>query len=129
MEGDRSVPALRGIMPNAFAHVFAHIGQAQGGTRFLVRCSYLEIYCEEVRDLLGADQKANLPVKEHPEIGVYVKGLTSFVVKSADELDKIMTKGNLGRALLAVSSPSAARGGSTAGFPRGGWQARSARRR
>jgi kinesin family protein 3/17 len=63
-----------------------------------VRCSYLEIYCEEVRDLLGADQKASLEIKEHPDIGVYVKGLSSFVVRSAEELDKIMTKGNSNRA-------------------------------
>jgi kinesin family protein 3/17 len=98
MEGDRSVPELRGIMPNSFVHVFSHIGKAEGGTRFLVRCSYLEIYCEEVRDLLGADQKASLEIKEHPDIGVYVKGLSSFVVRSAEELDKIMTKGNSNRA-------------------------------
>uniref|UniRef100_A0A3P9MMY8 Kinesin motor domain-containing protein n=1 Tax=Oryzias latipes TaxID=8090 RepID=A0A3P9MMY8_ORYLA len=60
MEGVRAVPELRGIIPNSFAHIFAHIAKAEGDTRFLVRVSYLEIYNEEVRDLLGKDQMQRL---------------------------------------------------------------------
>ena len=65
--------------------------------RFLVRVSYLEIYNEEVRDLLGKDQSVQLEVKERPDIGVYVKDLSSCVVNNADELDRIMTLGNKNR--------------------------------
>ena len=47
--------------------------------KYLVHASYLEIYNEEIRDLLGDDIKKKLDLKEHPERGVYVKvGLTSF---------------------------------------------------
>ncbi|MEQ2168973.1 Kinesin-like protein kif3a, partial [Goodea atripinnis] len=60
MEGVRAVPELRGIIPNSFAHIFGHIAKAEGDTRFLVRVSYLEIYNEEVRDLLGKDQLQRL---------------------------------------------------------------------
>uniref|UniRef100_A0A8C7BDR4 Kinesin-like protein n=1 Tax=Neovison vison TaxID=452646 RepID=A0A8C7BDR4_NEOVI len=60
MEGVRAVPELRGIIPNSFAHIFGHIAKAEGDTRFLVRVSYLEIYNEEVRDLLGKDQTQRL---------------------------------------------------------------------
>ncbi len=43
-----------GIIPNAFEHIFGCINAEQGsGKKFLVRCSYLEIYNEEIRDLLG----------------------------------------------------------------------------
>jgi kinesin family protein 3/17 len=56
MEGDRSVPELKGIIPNSFAHIFGHIAKADEDLKFLVRVSYLEIYNEEVRDLLGKDQ-------------------------------------------------------------------------
>ncbi|XP_016310860.1 kinesin-like protein KIF3A [Sinocyclocheilus anshuiensis] len=63
MEGVRAVPELRGIIPNSFAHVFGHIAKAEGDTRFLVRVSYLEIYNEEVRDLLGKDQMQRLEVQ------------------------------------------------------------------
>lgn len=65
--------------------------------RFLVRVSYLEVYNEEVRDLLGKDQSLQLEVKERPDIGVYVRDLSSCVVNNADELDKIMTLGNKNR--------------------------------
>jgi kinesin family member 3A len=62
--------------------------------RFLVRVSYLEIYNEEVRDLLSSDQNARLEVKERPDFGVYVKDLTTVMVNDTDHMDKIMTHGN-----------------------------------
>ena len=46
----------------------------------LVQASYIEIYNEEVRDLLGSDSKAKLPVKEDPKRGIFVQGLTSNTV-------------------------------------------------
>ncbi|XP_046354192.1 kinesin-like protein KIF3A isoform X1 [Haliotis rufescens] len=97
MEGVRSVPELRGIIPNSFAHIFGAIAKAEGDIRFLVRVSYLEIYNEEVRDLLGKDQEHRLEVKERPDVGVYVKDLSAFVVSNADDMDRIMTLGNKNR--------------------------------
>ncbi|KAL4230043.1 Kinesin-like protein kif3a [Mactra antiquata] len=97
MEGVRAIPELRGVIPNSFAHIFGHIAKAEGDTRFLVRVSYLEIYNEEVRDLLGKDQHQRLEVKERPDIGVYVKDLSAFVVNNADDMDRIMTLGNKNR--------------------------------
>ena len=94
MEGVRDVPELRGIIPNSFAHIFGHIAKSDGSTQFLVRVSYLEIYCENVRDLLAKDQDKTLQIKERPEVGVYVKDLSAFVVKNADDMDKIMNTGN-----------------------------------
>lgn len=38
-----------------------------------------------------------MQVKESPDSGVYVKDLTTFVVRNADDMDKIMTKGNVNR--------------------------------
>ena len=55
-----------GIIPNSFAHIFGHIAKADDNIKFLVRVSYLEIYNEEVRDLLGKDQSLRLEVKERP---------------------------------------------------------------
>ena len=45
-------PNLRGIIPNCFAHIFGFIDEKNDGMKFLVRCSYLEIYNEEIHDLL-----------------------------------------------------------------------------
>ena len=41
----------------------------------------MEIYKEEIRDLLETHQK-RLVLKERPDIGVYVKDLSTHVVKS-----------------------------------------------
>jgi hypothetical protein len=35
-----------------------------------------------------------LQVKERPDVGVYVKDLSAFVVNNADDMDRIMTLGN-----------------------------------
>ena len=90
MEGENDPPELRGIIPRAFAQVFEQIAsRGDEATEFLVRASYLEIYNEDVRDLLSKQAHSRLDLKETPESGVYVKDLTSYVVKSTRECDKL----------------------------------------
>ncbi|VDK75753.1 unnamed protein product [Dibothriocephalus latus] len=103
MEGVRSVPALRGIIPNSFAHIFGRIAKADSKTRFLVHVSYLEIYNEEVRDLLGKNQQTKLDVKERPDCGVYVKDLSTVMVHSPNEMEKVMCLGNKNRSTAATN--------------------------
>lgn len=55
-----------------------------------VRVSFLEVYKEEVRDLLSKQSKKPLDVREHRSTGVYVKGLTAIIVKSAAEIEKVL---------------------------------------
>lgn len=55
----------RGIIPNAFAHIYGYIDdQANVEKKFLVRCAFVEIYNEEIRDLLGPDPDKKLDLKE-----------------------------------------------------------------
>ncbi|XP_034248850.1 kinesin-like protein KIF3A isoform X2 [Thrips palmi] len=103
MEGLHSDPALRGIIPNSFIHIFSHIAQAKEDTKFLVRVSYYEIYNEEVRDLLGKDQRVRLEVKERPDIGVFVKDLSSYIVNNHEDMLRIMTLGNKNRVVGATA--------------------------
>ncbi|XP_015610589.1 kinesin-like protein KIF3A isoform X1 [Cephus cinctus] len=103
MSGAKTSPQLRGIIPNTFAHIFGHIAKADENQKFLVRATYLEIYNEEVRDLLGKDQNTRLEVKERPDIGVFVKDLSGYVVNNADDLDRIMTLGNKNRVVGATA--------------------------
>ena len=42
-----------GIIPRAYMHIFGCIDDAKEGVKFLVRCSYLEIYNESILDLMG----------------------------------------------------------------------------
>jgi len=102
MEGLRDDPQMQGIIPNSFAHIFGIVKEAAGTTNFLVRVSYLEIYCEDCRDLLGKDQSKKLQVKESADTGVYVKDLTQVVCKSAGDMDKVMTMGNRNRSVGAT---------------------------
>ncbi|KAI6658498.1 Kinesin-like protein KIF3A isoform X3 [Oopsacas minuta] len=104
MEGDRNDSELQGIIPNSFAHIFGHIAKSEGENQFLVRVSYLEIYNEQVRDLLVKDPGDKIPkIHERPDIGVYVQDLLSCVVKSVDDMDKIMTTGNRNRAFAKTN--------------------------
>jgi len=92
---------LQGIIPNAFKHIFNHIDSSEN-TQFLVRASYLEIYNEEIRDLLSRDPKHRLELKENSDSGVYVKGLNSFVVKSVPEIQNVMDVGKKNRSVGAT---------------------------
>lgn len=58
-----------------------------------MRCSYLEIYNEAIRDLLGPDQKIKLDVKEDPKKGIFVKDLTTSIVRGIDDISKMMKIG------------------------------------
>ena len=54
MEGVNEPAELRGVIPRAFNQIFDAIGTRGGeSTEFLVRASYLEIYNEDIRDLLN----------------------------------------------------------------------------
>jgi len=101
MEGRPDPPHLRGIIPNSFQHIFDYVSSARD-QQFLVRASYLEIYNEEIRDLLSKDPKNSLELKENIDSGVYVKDLTSFVVKNVTEIDHVMQAGKKNRSVGAT---------------------------
>ncbi|XP_030585618.1 kinesin-like protein KIF17 isoform X3 [Archocentrus centrarchus] len=98
MQGVSQPAAQKGIIPRAFEHVFESI-QCAENTKFLVRASYLEIYNEEIRDLLGSDTKQGLELKEHPERGVYVRDLSMHTVHSVGECERIIEQGWRNRAV------------------------------
>jgi hypothetical protein len=101
MEGVSDKPELRGIIPNAFEHIFSHIKHAPESVKFLVRASYMEIYNEDIRDLLNP--KANrLELKERADTGVYVKDLSSFVIKDVAEMNRLMDAGHKNRSVGAT---------------------------
>ena len=85
---------LRGIIPRAVRHIFGFIDTADKGIKFLVRCSYLEIYNENILDLLASrTTQEHLQIKEDPNKGIFVKDLTTVIVKSVPELEKMLFAG------------------------------------
>ena len=72
-----------GIIPRSFEHIFEAI-DASEDMKYLVHASYLEIYNEEIRDLLSKDIKKALELKENPDKGVYIPGRWNTVWKFQD---------------------------------------------
>ena len=66
--GVQTPPPQRGVMSRAFEQIFENI-QTTDVTYYVVRASYLEIYNEDIRDLLNKKNQHKLELKEHPERG------------------------------------------------------------
>ena len=65
----------------------------------MVNASYLEIYNEEIRDLLSDDPKRKLELKESTENGIYVAGLSMHTINSISQCEIIMKKGLKNRSI------------------------------
>ncbi|GMH45965.1 hypothetical protein BSKO_13929 [Bryopsis sp. KO-2023] len=92
----------QGIIPNTFNHIFEKI-EVSENMQYLVRASFLEIYNEEIRDLLSREPKNKLHLKESKDNGVYVKGLNAFVVKSVPEIMNVLEVGKKNRSVGATA--------------------------
>lgn len=101
MVGPETNPELFGVIPRTFEHIFKNINST-GSKKFLVRASYLEIYNEEIRDLLSKTPKAKLELKDHPDGGVFVKDLSNLIVKSAADLRQVMEVGQRNRSVAST---------------------------
>lgn len=88
----------RGIIPRAVDDVFQHIVHDIGTEQcnYLVRASYLQIYNEIVSDLLKPENK-NLMIREDKKRGVYVEGLSEWVVRTPSDVYDLMQRGENAR--------------------------------
>lgn len=88
----------RGIIPRAIEQIFLHIqANVSARLRFLVRASYLQIYNESISDLLKPE-RSNLTIREDKKRGVFVEGLSEWVVRSPEEIYGLMERGGAMRA-------------------------------
>ena len=101
MEGVRGDAELAGIIPRMFDFLFKSIGEADPDVEFSIKCSYLEIYMERIKDLLDA-KKVNLQVKEDKTRGLYVAEATEVYVSSTDEMMAVMNAGTQNRSVAAT---------------------------
>ena len=102
MEGNLKKPQDRGIIPRAFDHIFEGL-QATSGKQYLISCSFLEIYNEEIRDLLSANISNKLQLGEKKSGGFYVKNLTNFQVKDVQTMLQKFSEGAFSRATGATA--------------------------
>ena len=102
MQGPPSPPEMKGVIPNAINHIFESISASQD-VEFLVRCSYLELYNEEINDLLGDTKNpAKCEIKEDPDKGVFIKGLSNEVVENENDMNKLLDRGFKNRTVAAT---------------------------
>ncbi|KAE9017236.1 Kinesin-like protein [Phytophthora rubi] len=101
MQGKDLPPELRGVIPLSFDHIFDTIN-ADTTREYMVRASYLEIYNEDIRDLLSDDAKKKLGLKESADGTVYVKDLTEVVVRDVESMNNVMNRGFKNRTVGAT---------------------------
>lgn len=92
-----------GLAPRSFEYLFKRISEvtqaakegSEGGfaeIHFAVRCSVLEIYNENITDLLNP-KETNLMLREDPPRGAFVDGLKEFSVHTAGEALQLLFLG------------------------------------
>ncbi|XP_053307973.1 kinesin-like protein KIF1B isoform X5 [Spea bombifrons] len=93
-----------GIIPQLCEDLFEKINDNHNDeVSFSVEVSYMEIYCERVRDLLNPKNKGNLRVREHPLLGPYVEDLSKLAVTSYTDIADLMDAGNKARTVAATN--------------------------
>ncbi|XP_044534229.1 kinesin-like protein KIF15 [Gracilinanus agilis] len=105
-ESDNFTHNLRGVIPRSFEYLFFLIDRekekAGTGKSFLCKCSFIEIYNEQIFDLLDS-ASAGLFLREHIKKGVYVVGAVEQVVTSAAEAYQVLSGGWRNRRVAATS--------------------------
>eukprot|EP00759_Apiculatamorpha_spiralis_P004232 PhF_6_TR12567/c0_g1_i1/m.19706 len=100
------IPSDSGIIPRLCKALYLEIEKMKESHTFTVECEYLEIYNENVRDLLNPSSSVNsepLKVRQHPKLGVFVEGLTKIMVHSEAEIMKLIDEGAHVRTVAATN--------------------------
>lgn len=99
-----------GLIPRVFEALFAAIAEREqmqrsttsGTLRYSVKCSFLEIYNEEVTDLL-TPSSTGLQIRDGDlKKGVYVQGLSETEVLNADDVLQLIAAGSENRQMAAT---------------------------
>ncbi|KAM7486192.1 hypothetical protein LguiA_002201 [Lonicera macranthoides] len=97
----------QGLTPRVFQQLFSRINEEQEKhadkqLRYQCRCSFLEIYNEQITDLLDPSQ-GNLQIREDVKTGVYVENLTEECVSTMKDVTQLLIKGLSNRRTGATS--------------------------
>ncbi|EGB03166.1 hypothetical protein AURANDRAFT_2300, partial [Aureococcus anophagefferens] len=94
---------IRGIIPRSIEQIFGHVSlNTNKNVRFLARASCIQIYQEAVIPSVAVSQHEALAIREDPKRGVYVDGLSEWVVRQPSEVYALMDRANRVRATGAT---------------------------
>ncbi|TQD72498.1 hypothetical protein C1H46_041971 [Malus baccata] len=87
----------QGLTPRVFECLFARLNEEQikhadKELKYQCHCSFLEIYNEQITDLLDPNQKS-LQIREDVKSGVYVENLTEECVRTMKDVTQLLIKG------------------------------------
>lgn len=87
-----------GVIPHICRDLFHRVlSDDDENSLYSVEVSFMEIYCERVRDLLNPKNRSSLRVREHPVLGPYVEDLSRLAVTSYEDIRELMDEGNKAR--------------------------------
>ncbi|NXK47595.1 KIF27 protein, partial [Chauna torquata] len=87
----------KGIIPRAIQELFQHISENHN-IDFHVKVSYIEVYKEELRDLLELETSVkDLHIREDEKGNTVIVGAKEFPVECADEVMSLLESGNAAR--------------------------------
>ena len=72
---------------------------------YAVECTMIEIYNEEIRDLLNPTKNPpnGMKIRDNPKTGPYVEGLTPVLVRNYNEISSLMDKGTAARTVASTN--------------------------
>ncbi|XP_027102355.2 kinesin-like protein KIN-12E [Coffea arabica] len=105
--GTRRHSVNSGMTPRVFEYLFSRIqkereARREEKLRFTCRCSFLEIYNEQILDLLDPSS-VNLQIREDNKKGIYVENLTEVEVTSARDVIQKLLQGATNRKVAATN--------------------------
>jgi hypothetical protein len=77
-------------------------GEGKGDTQFMMTVSFLEVYNEEIKDLLNPKDK-KLKVSQNPKMGFVVEGLCELIVRDGGDVLRLIEQGNAVRRVAATN--------------------------
>ncbi|CAL8286814.1 unnamed protein product [Lota lota] len=102
-DSDNFTDELRGVIPRSFEYLFFLINrEGERSKSFLCKCSFIEIYNEQIYDLLDS-ASATLFLRENIKKGVFVEGAVEKFVTSASEAYQVLSMGWRNRRVASTS--------------------------
>lgn len=109
--GDPFLGGSLGLIPRTLYQLFDHVDAANQYTGDSVRVSYIEIYMEDVKDLLVAPRTAfqhQLPkcmeIREDTDRGIYLPEATVVPCFNVNDVMEVLRQGNLQRKMASTAS-------------------------
>merc|ERR1719341_568129 len=98
-------PILEGVIPRSVKDIFKHIAENQD-TEFLVKVSFMELYNEQLFDLLSTKTRREdtmVDIRDDGNKGIKIPGLTETPITSVADTMTMLEKASEGRVTAATA--------------------------